>query len=199
MTFAYLWVAAPHPPPAPLTGPAKEEERTQSVSHGTRLAQRRRKRDVLPASHPGAALRAAPPRRPRAHSSRPAVPQDAHTGVPSGRGAPAQRLCRSAEEPRGASRRRVGAGTPPVRRPQRCTAAGSVPPLGSSPALGSRFRVTAGRQEARVPDTRTQKRRFANDRLTSQPAATSPQRGAALLPLPPFFLLCPSPHLPVPE
>lgn len=78
MTFAYLWVAAPHPPPAPLTGPAKEEERTQSVSHGTRLAQRRRKRDVLPASHPGAALRAAPPRRPRAHSSRPA-------GRPAGR------------------------------------------------------------------------------------------------------------------
>lgn len=83
MTFAYLWVAAPHPPPAPLTGPAKEEERTQSVSHGTRLAQRRRKRDVLPASHPaqpsaqprhGVPARTAagrPSRRTRTRGSRP--------------------------------------------------------------------------------------------------------------------------------
>jgi len=40
--FAYLRVAAPHPRLAPLTGAANEEERTQSVSDGSRFAQRPR-------------------------------------------------------------------------------------------------------------------------------------------------------------
>lgn len=80
ITFAYLWVAAPRPPPAPLTGPAKEEGRkafqtgrdwhnTDEVGNET-FSQR-----VTPAR-----LKRSPPRSPATAPPRPQQP----AGRPAG-------------------------------------------------------------------------------------------------------------------
>jgi len=164
--FLYLWIAARHPSPAPLTGPANEEGRTQSVADGRRFAQRRPSRAEV-----GTQTRS---RRVSPGASEPQPPPQPRRGVPVP--AAARRPSRrTGAAPHGAAPARSGGARSGRAHggPVRAGGAGSRRPR--RPA--EEPRAASGR---RLPDTRSRRRRFGDERRRGAarrgPARSSPPR-----------------------